>query len=97
MCLSTLHVEYRFFTHTLLIQFPALNLIDNRYFDSCSWGLFDSNDINNSFNKEQNNNKKSPSAFYLLFKLKRINFFCHGQNKTSYLHCQQGDGSLDAY
>lgn len=63
---STLLVECTFFfTPTLLIQFPALNLIDISYFDSCSWGLFDSNDTNNSFNKEQQKNHLLSFTFFL--------------------------------
>jgi len=52
MCLlCVLNVD--FFHSTLLIQFPALNLIDTGYFDSCSWGLFDSYGIDNIFKEEQ--------------------------------------------
>lgn len=84
---STLHVECRFFffTPTFLVQFSALNLIDTSNFDSHSWSLLTTMI---SIIKE----KKSPSLFCLLFKRKRMGFFCHGQCKASYLHlhCQQG-------
>lgn len=89
MCpLCVLNVD--FFTPTLLIQFPALNLIDTSYFDNCSWGLL----TTISLIKE-----KEITFFYLLFK-RKIYFFCHGESKASYLHlhCQQeGVGTLDAY
>lgn len=62
---STSCVECRFFfTPTLLIQFPALNLIDTSYFDSHSWSL-----LTTMISLIK---KKTPHSIFYLFKRKKL-------------------------
>lgn len=84
--------RFFFFTPTLLVQFSALNLIDTSYFDRHSWGL-----LTTMISIIKGKKITFPFTFFL--KEKRMDFFCHGQCKASYLqlHCQQeGVGALDA-